>query len=494
MVEYLYCVAHFPYIVFSGYLGFWTPPGTTAREEAALESSGNMTAGETPSPKGDAGPLVLDDLLRLLYAGTLLKLPFDDVRDFWTRQTGLPLYSGDEATLYRRLWESRGRTPLESLAKTFRSLECCLLERNLSPVEFVRENFGRINHGSIVPAKTLLVWMRPFLELYFSRNDIRRTILRTLHTTTGRLAEGLGQDTVRHDTDKEWASAVMLLLSTKPVQSFRLYTPQFARPLPPYDPELWTATVIQEMPRCLDLPPFEEVTTLSDPRPVAMVIDGLGSKEPANDVPAVRTMDFEEFCAQAGLDLSTYRIPPTQIEVVDRDYRCPRRDRVVLRTGCAYGAPVVLYRLHYRLLKERPAQFLSSITREIADEGNSVWAEVEQHHQALLDRVTFTAAFVYHRRLESISINGKHFVKYVPAKILRRIVAEHVEQGRTEFEHREFTHDPSIITDSSAPNLVVRLRRISEQLQRHCPQVVITRAGRGIIGFEPSCKVTYEEM
>jgi hypothetical protein len=111
-----------------------------------------------------------------------------------------------------------------------------------------------------------------------------------------------------------------------------------------------------------------------------------------------------------------------------------------------------------------------------------------------MESAHYKALIVYHVADDSISINGSHFVKYVPARILRKIVAAYVQEGRQEFEHREFTHDPAIIADPSNPNLGIRLQRLMGLFDAQFPRIALRRSSRGKIRFEPDCKVEFREQ
>jgi hypothetical protein len=85
-------------------------------------------------------------------------------------------------------------------------------------------------------------------------------------------------------------------------------------------------------------------------------------------------------------------------------------------------------------------------------------------------------------------------VKNVPAKILRKMLLSHCATGQTVFFHREFAMDRSITNDPKAPNIIVRLRRLSHAFEERFPKIKITRVSRGKIAFLPSCKIEFSEI
>ncbi|MDB9743945.1 hypothetical protein OAA91_00290, partial [Fibrobacterales bacterium] len=92
-----------------------------------------------------------------------------------------------------------------------------------------------------------------------------------------------------------------------------------------------------------------------------------------------------------------------------------------------------------------------------------------------------------------ISVNGRHIIKNVPARILRRVIREYVEEGKTIFEYREFKRDTEICQDPANPNFEVRLQRLMEKIKADFPEVHLDKERRGQFSFKANQRVVYSE-
>lgn len=111
---------------------------------------------------------------------------------------------------------------------------------------------------------------------------------------------------------------------------------------------------------------------------------------------------------------------------------------------------------------------------------------------------------VYYTDSDSISVNGKHVMRNVPAKILRNILSEYTTTGREEFENREFKRDTSICMDPLRPNFESRLNRVVAHIEGRKVNGEITNNGlknffeidryrRGGFRFIPKCNIVFRE-
>ena len=101
--------------------------------------------------------------------------------------------------------------------------------------------------------------------------------------------------------------------------------------------------------------------------------------------------------------------------------------------------------------------------------------------------------FVYHQADDSISCDGRHLTKNVPARILRRLVRDFVQSGRREFEFRTFKRDAEIVTNRKRPNFEVRLRRVQEVVSGVSCGLILHRPRPGLLELEASGPIEYAE-
>ena len=167
--------------------------------------------------------------------------------------------------------------------------------------------------------------------------------------------------------------------------------------------------------------------------------------------------------------------------------------KVVLHKGCAYGAPKLL--LGFRYLKYNASQqFTDSLIDDIVDFNDRQWSEIKELHNKLIMLVSGTNNFTYNHKNETMQLNGIELIRNVPAKILRKIILIYLETGRTEFYHKEFTKDDSIINDPYQPNFTVRLKRLMTTLETRNTSIEIQKLDKGKFIFNPLCKINYSEI
>ena len=183
------------------------------------------------------------------------------------------------------------------------------------------------------------------------------------------------------------------------------------------------------------------------------------------------------------------------------DKLCVRADTDVIDTftgthllykGRYYGAPVSIAEFVYTKDVRTKDPFLGLISSLVLEE-YSVWPPVQKAHDELLHKINHVAEIVYYEADDSISVNGKHLMRNVPARILRNVLREYSKTGREEFENREFKRDPEICIDPVNPNFESRLNRVVDHLEKVSDVMSLNRHRRGGFRFEPHCHIDFRE-
>ncbi|MBD3321348.1 MAG: hypothetical protein GF350_09670 [Chitinivibrionales bacterium] len=442
---------------------------------------------------------IRNDVLKILYTGMLLEMKSADIRRFWN-QYPLPGFTlpDQEAAMYAKLWEEDSKARLEYVVTVLGATEQFLLSCDIDILDFIRRSFQRINRGMLISARSVLSWGKPFLGHLFSARDVRPLLLQMIEFFTDKLAPGMVQRIVKHETVDDWNIGTMMLMHSSPAGSFKLDKKTFAGPLPPHDSEIWAGMIIQLLPHCMNIEPFEELFMICDSQKIEDVV-WEGSVEFADNMLLIdddyygTCTTLHEFLRTRDISIEQYGVPDTEVIVAGKDYFCPRRERVVLHKGCAYQAPVGMYGFRYRRNLKKPPDFLAGIIDEATTDENELWSAARQKHEELLDEIAHKLRIVYHIKDESISVNGNHFIRSAPAKILRKIIGTYCETGQSQFEYREFIRDSSIIYDPVSPNLGVRLQRLIQSLEDSYPELKVTKPRRGKIAFDASVKIEYGE-
>jgi hypothetical protein len=79
----------------------------------------------------------------------------------------------------------------------------------------------------------------------------------------------------------------------------------------------------------------------------------------------------------------------------------------------------------------------------------------------------------------SVFIGNEYLIKGVAGAILRKLVGDYVEAGRTEFTNRELRLDCTLGLPDITDNLEARLILLQRRLAEHCDFLAIEKTGRG---------------
>lgn len=403
-----------------------------------------------------------------------------------------------------------GSSPFRTFERSILEAEAACLEADESPARLPQNLLQWLDGGSFLPPRALLGELEPFLPRLFSGADPRLVLAdafiavwNRLHPfmLLRRLASGRPGDPIPVEGRLDlWIEAGL------PEDGTRL---DLAWLLPP---------LIRSFPRAFSLPEFEAVQAVADPRPVRSFLDpatGFRHEDGMLALGGMRLGEAVDLPAHLRKSMETLPdgwernpAPRNRATLIRADYYCPRRKRVLLQAGCAYGAPGFLLHVGFRALRPPAWNPLSRIIRAIMVDGTlptnalpptqedspaefSLDTLVKDRAPQPSPRAAFR--FVYHQSDDSISCDGRHLTKNVPARILRRLVRDYVESGRREFEFRIFKRDADIVTNRKRPNFEVRLRRVQEVVLGVPCGLILHRPRPGFLELETAGPIEYSE-
>lgn len=428
---------------------------------------------------------VRHDFLRVLFAALLIRLPPELVREFWRSVKddldGLP---GTEMELFRFLWKKTAQVPARCLFRIFDGLEPFCLKHGVEASALLDGMPWQAPAGTFIPGNTILPWLTPILPAIFKPWDPRVSVLKFLHLYSGNYFQGHVRHMVASRRRKQGIRFLSAYITDRGFRNAILF-----------DCHLVAGSFLRNSPKMFGLPPFDSVSLLSDCRDIAQVVGSDASVETRGEsiyldgLCVGRWQPFAAVIDALGLDLKGYGIPECRVAVITREYRCPRRGRVVLFKDCAYGAPLYLQAVDFRPLPKDADPAHAADERAIAE-----WKLAEKRYAELLELSMPMARFTYLIRQDAIELNGKVVARSIPAKILRYILSRHVQDGRDRFLNLEFRHNREITYDPDNPNFEVRLWRLADKLNKKMPSIRLIKAERGVFLFEKDCRVEYQEV
>ncbi len=187
--------------------------------------------------------------------------------------------------------------------------------------------------------------------------------------------------------------------------------------------------------------------------------------------------------------MDEYNVPDEKSIEILEDYYCPLRKRVVLHKGCIYLAPLFACRFQHKKVSTIPKKMLRHFIDDGLTEDEISDTELETRHKDLLKASAPEAIFQYDNQNEIMLLNGEQFVKGIAAKILKQLLENHLKDGQTEFEYKDFKRRFEISLGQKNSNFEVRFYRLSEKFEKRFPTIRLNKLGRGRFILQLACNI-----
>lgn len=436
--------------------------------------------------------------LRALHSALLLVGGTDVAREFWG---GHPLELQDQVLtgveLHQHIWNEQAVSPLEYQLRVIDSVEAFCLHHDIDFLPFLEQKVFGLQSGTFLSPRGALFLIGRFLIQLTRSRDVRQTVLELVEPV-GRL---ISPSTV------ERLVSVSEMAGTKTAWMLQLHDPSFRGQFPGYDVESWLGLQLKHSSNRINAPSMDEVLSLCDVRDLSEVLEAVprglhplrvGGEWLLNGEVVARPTTFHAWLTDQGIrpDLIP-EVPDHPVELAVKDIHCPVRRRLVVRSGSILGAKCYLLRARWakKSVSEGPVESgLSRLIRDVmGEDGPSELDRASALHEQLLLQYKQRLQFVFHRQDETISCNGEHLLRGVPAKILQKVLMSHTVTGRTCFEHREFRRDPDLHLDPVNPNLESRIRILSDRLEERLDGIRIVKSGRGRFELDTQLMVEFSE-
>lgn len=436
--------------------------------------------------------------LRALHSALLLAGGTDMAREFWG---GHPMELQDQVLfgveLHQYIWNEQALSPLDYQLRVIDSVEAFCLHHEIDFLQFLEKGVFGLQSGTFLSPRGALYLIGRFLIQLTRSRDVRQTVLELLEPsnrmvsprTIARLAcleESGGVKTA-------WVLQVQDLL--------------FAGRLPGYDADSWMGMQLRLSPNRVSSAAFDDVSCRCQVRDLDEVLEAVPrglhpvrgeSGWLLHGEPVSRRSTFFAWLAEQGIaSKDVHEVPDHPVEIALKDIFCPVRKRIVVPAGSALGSRCYMLRVRWSRDGGKDGPVESGLSRLIRDvmgeDGPSDVDRASALHEQLLQQYRQRLQFVFHRQDETISCNGEHLLRGVPAKILQKVLMAHTLTGRTVFEHREFRRDPDLHLDPVNPNLESRIRILSERLDERLQGIRIVKNGRGRFELETQLMIEFSE-
>jgi len=368
-----------------------------------------------------------------------------------------------------------------------------LYERGESPDAFVQRIIDRCAAFEAVPARSVLRSYLPYISQFYAAEDVRQLCLDIIPKRYPVL------------NDSKFLKRELVDGSRKEYMSFRFDTPGVLVT----NPMRWFVGLVQLGPILLDTAPYEKIEFKASQTSFIEALENQANAEKLDDgfvyVGGRKVGEYKTFgdcLAENGLSWEVEAEKKMACIKAIEDVVDKRTGAVLIHKGCYYGAPASLVYFDYKANVVAPEPFNKLMSAVVKQEFDA-WAPIQKAQEQLLELMNDSVTIIYHKSDDSISVNSKHLMRNVPARILRNLLREYTATGREEYENREFKRDPAICMDPLRPNFESRLNRVvahingsddpnkpSEGVKKYFE---IERHRRGGFRFVPKCKIIFKE-
>ena len=342
-----------------------------------------------------------------------------------------------------------------------------LYERGENPDAFVQRIIDRCIAFEGVPARSVLRSYLPYISQFYSTTDVRQLCLDIIPK--------------RYTMLSDWKFLRRDLVdgNRKEYVSFRFDTPGMLVT----NPMRWFNGLVQIGPILLDTPPYEHMQFKAAQTSFVEALENRANAEMGNDgfvyvngEKVGKNATFNDCMVENGLEWDIDAEKKMSCVKALENVIDEKTGSVLIHKDCYYGAPASVVLVDYKADVVAPEPFNKLMSAVVKQEFDS-WQPIQKAQEQLLEAMNDSVTVIYYKSDDSISVNSKHLMRNVPARILRNLLREYTATGREEYENREFKRDPAICMDP------LGVKKYFE-IERH---------RRGGFRFVPKCKIIFRE-
>ncbi len=430
-----------------------------------------------------------NDFQRSVYLTMLAEFPLDWLEEFWSAypiQEGTHLIADDE--LVKHLWQANNKVPVTWDYTTGDAIEPFLISKGIYGNSFIKKILFRNNQATYIPGITILSWFYPLMGKVFNAYDIWDMAYKLIDIFTSKLLPQHISRRVKKVEKENVVHSYLVYCSDKNFSNMVKFNFDFV-----------AGEQFKSSSKILSLPAFNNVEYICDTRTVDDVLWTGKAEYKGSDCYVEgdwigKKTTFYALLKKLDIDLGKIDAPDAEVFHLHKDYYCPLRKRIVLYANCAYGAPLYMICMQHHKLQKKKISFLQHLVEDADLEKSFSKSELEKKHGELVKQLENKIRAFYHAQDQSLSLNGKHFVKNTPAKILKDILLAYTREGKTEFEYKEFKADFEISNHQKNSNFEIRFYRLMEKLDQEKLGLSIVKNGRGTFTLICDRKIDFREI
>lgn len=368
-----------------------------------------------------------------------------------------------------------------------------LYERGENPDAFVQRIIDRCAAFEAVPARSVLRSYLPYISQFYSTEDVRQLCLDIIPKRYPLM------------NNPRFIRRELVDGRRKEYFAFSLESPGMLVT----NPMRWFVGLVQIGPILLNTPPYEHIEFRAAQTSFIEALENRASAEMRDDgfiyvggLKVGKYMTFDDCIAENGLEWDVEAEKKMACIKALENVIDEKTGAVLIHKDCYYGCPASVVYLDYKANVVAPEPFNKLMSAVVKQEFDS-WQPIQRAQEQLLEAMNDSVTIIYYKSDDSISVNSKHLMRNVPARILRNLLREYTATGREEYENREFKRDPAICMDPLRPNFESRLNRViahingsddpnkpTEGVKKYFE---IERHRRGGFRFVPKCKIIFRE-
>ena len=439
------------------------------------------------------GTAIAAKLRKYVYAAMLHSLTVAEVRSFWDKQ-----FCGtenDSTTIridfYRQLWDGYSTEALSMTRVIYALYNTTSTETTDFTVTSLETLLEKLQCTLPVAPPIVAKWVAPHLPEFLAYSNPYEFFHHYASVLMKSLFPAVRLHFVtidEHRTDRD------TILITETVKNTSISTVEQQCSL-----EFFLSLFFRFLPRLFGLHPFKPFIPVADPRTVDQILPGTSfdsGRFLIGDTTVGRTIAFKDWLHRYPelLFITNQKYHARPVVLTNHNICFPGTNFPVMRKACCYNAPFGIFHSGYRTTGVKPADLLPHFITTILCNDNTFWNEAQQRHLQLTREIQTVHIVRYHKNEKCLTIDNRRIATMAPAAILAYLFQQYTEKDRTEFEYREFLHNTDCTFDIFAPNLSVRVKRLTGLLAKKFPLISICPTGRGRFTLTVNGKVTFEEF